>query len=276
VLVPHSFAAELALGSVEASDAAGRGYALIPVMRSVAELTAPAVTRPTEVQVDRGLAESPFVGMARIHVKGQLTRFVMAADNCTWSQKGRGRSMKTSILSWLTIPAALLMLCCGNADLPPAEGAAGITVRNTGDSTAGLACGASHTLVLGGAAPTPVSKGATWVDGQDGHSVTCSVTGGGTFALNGEINGEAMNFRISGTVTSGGTGTASVGLFDPDPKLSLALADSACTIRADSSFTVEKGSIYAAVSCSHLTALEDRYLWCAADGVFVFRNCVEQ
>jgi hypothetical protein len=181
--------------------------------------------------------------------------------------------MNTRILVWLSIPAALSLLSCGDADPPPAEGAAAITVKNSGNATTGYGCGASHPLVLGVAAPTPGDKGATWVNGQGGHSVSCAVSGSGTYTVSGEISGGNLNFRISGTATQGGTSTATVALFDP--VLALGMSDSACTINVQGSYAVEKGAIWAAVSCNHLTSSDDNHLWCAADAVFVLKNCAD-
>jgi hypothetical protein len=202
-----------------------------------------------------------------------LTRFDMTADNRFWSHEGGGRSMSTRILVWLSIPAALSLLSCGDADPPPAEGAAAITVKNSGSATTGFACGASHTLVLGTVAPTPAEPGAAWVDGQGGNSVSCTVRGSGTYTFSGEIRGGNLTFRISGTATQGATSTATVGLFDP--VLTTAMSDSACTVNVLGNYSVEKGSIWAGVSCSHLVSSEDRYLWCAVDAVFILKNCAD-
>lgn len=180
--------------------------------------------------------------------------------------------MDTRKLVWLSIPAALLSLSCGDADPPPAEGAVTVSIKNSGSSTSGYACGPSHTLTLAGLPPTASDTGASWVDGQEGHTVSCSVSGSGTFTFNGDISGNAANFRVSGSATQGASSAGSVALFDPN--LQIAMSDSNCTVRVDGSYKVENGSIFAAVSCSNLmNPNDDKYLWCAADAIFAFRNC---
>lgn len=181
--------------------------------------------------------------------------------------------MNTRNLVWLSVPAALSLLSCGDAVAPPAEGAVGVTVKNSGTATVGYGCSAAHPITLGAAAPTSSYQGATWTDGQDGNTVSCSVTGNGTFAVKGAIAGNGANFRVDGTVTAGGTGQAFVALFDPNQ--GVAMTDSACTIRVDGGFKVERGAVWGAVSCSHLSSLDDMHLWCGLDATFVFKNCAD-
>ncbi len=181
--------------------------------------------------------------------------------------------MNTRNLVWLSIPAALSLLSCGDAVAPPAEGAVGLTVKPSGDAAAGYSCGAAHQIVLGAAAPSPGSRGVPWTDGQDGHNVSCSVTGNGNFTVKGSISGESANFLLDGTVTAGGTGQALVALFDPNQQL--AMTDSTCTMHVDGDYKVEKGAIWGAVSCSRLKSDGDMFLWCALNATFVFKNCAD-
>jgi hypothetical protein len=181
--------------------------------------------------------------------------------------------MNTRNLVGLSIAAALSLLSCGDAVPPPAEGAAGLNVKNSGDATVGNGCSSPHLIVLGAAAPTPGDPGATWTDGHDGHRITCSVTGNGTFTVNGTITGPGENFRVDGKATAGETGPASVAFFDP--MQTTALSDKNCTMRVDGSYTVEKGAVWAAVSCSHMVSDDDPHIWCALDASFVFKNCAD-
>ena len=181
--------------------------------------------------------------------------------------------MKIRILTLVSIPAALSLLSCGDATPPPPEGTVTVTIQNSGSATAGYGCGASHVLAWGGAAPSPTDQGITWVDGQDGHDVECSVSGSGTFNVSASITGNGSSFSITGTVAAGGTGTAAVYLFDSN--LAVSMSDTNCTLRVDStgSFRVEKGAIWGAVSCSRLTSNDDNHLWCALNSTIVFKSC---
>lgn len=179
--------------------------------------------------------------------------------------------MNSRPLAWLTIPAALLSVSCGDAVPPPGEGAVAITVQNSASATSGYACGSSHPLLWGKEAPNPSSPGKTWVDGQDGKSVSCKVKGSGTYEFNGKISGNDSSFSISGTAQAGTTTSASVFFFDSN--LALGLGDAACSITVTGDYRVEKGAISAGVSCNHLVANDDMYLWCAANGTIIFKSC---
>lgn len=179
--------------------------------------------------------------------------------------------MNSRSVAWLTIPAALLSVSCGDAVPPPGEGAVGITVQNSSSAPSGYACGSPHMLVWGNEAPTPTSQGRTWVDGQNGKKVTCSVKGGGSYEFSGTLSGNDSSFSIRGTAQEGGTGPASVYFFDSN--MAFGLGDEACTVTVTGDYKVEKGAIWADVSCDHMISSDDMYLWCAARGTFVFKTC---
>jgi hypothetical protein len=178
--------------------------------------------------------------------------------------------MNTHSVGWLAIAVALSLLSCGDATPPPGEGAVSISISPSGLSPANHGCSISQTVLLGNAAPGPASQGGTWVDGEGGHAVSCSVSGDGTFSVSGEISADRAYFRINGTVQAGGTGTAKVSMFVASTGDSL--YDATCTISATGDYKVEKGAIWAGVTCSNLKS-SDLFQWCAATGTFVFKSC---
>jgi hypothetical protein len=98
------------------------------------------------------------------------------------------------------------------------------------------------------------------------------VRGGGTFSFDGSISGGA-NFSISGSVDAGGTGTARVYFFDSGGDFGITMSDNNCTVSATGDYRVEKGAIWASFTCPHMTSNDDTYLWCEAQGTFVFKSC---
>lgn len=179
--------------------------------------------------------------------------------------------MITRSLGIITIPVALAMLSCGNAVSPPAEGAVSVSFSPSPSAPSGYGCDATGTLVLAGDSPTATSQGVTWVDGHDSHSVDCKVTGNGTYEFNGSIFSYPAKFSISGSVTSGGTGTAVVSLFDPGARIGL--GDTQCTVEVINDYKVEKGAIWAGIDCKNLTSREYQNNRCRITGSFVFKSC---
>jgi hypothetical protein len=194
-------------------------------------------------------------------------------DNGTGSLEGGGLTMLVRSFGWLTVPAAFSMLSCGDAASPPPEGGAYITITNASSSGLGKGCpSAPHALKLSGATqPGPSDMGDVWVDGQDGHSVSCSVKGSGTYSVSGRLAGNGATFNINASVANGASGTASI--FVLDPTVQMTMADTACTIKVDGSYKVEKGAVWANISCTNLTSGDDMNLICALSGTIVFRSC---
>ncbi|HEY5962079.1 MAG TPA: hypothetical protein VIV60_36235 [Polyangiaceae bacterium] len=181
--------------------------------------------------------------------------------------------MNTRSLAWMTIPAAMLSISCGDAVPPPGEAAVSVQIGNSRDAPGGYACGQSHTLIWGNTGPSSSSQGSTWIDGEDGKEVSCSVSGGGTYEFSGKVVGQSSSFSITGSVQAGGTGTASVYFFDTGGEFGYVVRDNSCTVSATDNYKVEKGAVWASFHCSHMTSAEDMYLWCDANGTFVFKSC---
>jgi hypothetical protein len=175
--------------------------------------------------------------------------------------------MNTHSVGLLTILVALSLSSCGDATPPPAEGAVSVNISPSSSSPPSYGCSISQAMMLGNAAPGPASQGSTWVDGEGGHSVTCSASGDGTFTFSGEISSGNSRFTISGTVQAGGTGSATVSMFVPSGD---GLYDQNCTVNASGDYKVEKGAIWAGISCTSLKSASD---WCGANGTFIFKSC---
>jgi hypothetical protein len=136
-------------------------------------------------------------------------------------------------------------------------------------------CTVLQSMLFGNAAPGPASQGSTWVDGQGGHAVSCSVSGDGTYTFSGDISSSGSNgrFNIYGTVQAGGTGTAQLSVFVTGALGGISLYDPNCTVTATGEYKVEKGAIWAGLSCSKLQSGDDTYQWCSAIGTFIFKSC---
>lgn len=179
--------------------------------------------------------------------------------------------MKTQSLGLLTVPVTLVMLSCGDAAGPPAEGAVALSIHAASNAGTGYGCDISTTVVLGGEGPNGNSQGVTWVDGQDSHDISCVVSGDGTYRFQGEIRSGIGRFSVSGDLVKGGVGTANVNLFETGSALGLAQDD--CEISGSGNYMVEDGAIWAGFNCSKLRAPDDIYTWCSAQGTFVFKSC---
>jgi hypothetical protein len=180
--------------------------------------------------------------------------------------------MNTCTIGLLAVAAALSMLSCGDAVQPPAEGTIMASIHSASSAPAGYACQQTHSFTLGDEAPSLSNKGKTWVDGQAGHSVSCTVRGSGTYSVSAKIAGNSSSFQVTASqVSVGGDNPATVSLFDT--ALALNLYDEACTIEFSGDLTVEKGAVWAMVSCNHLISKDDGHLWCGLNAMILFKSC---
>jgi len=163
----------------------------------------------------------------------------------------------------------LSMLSCGNAVSPPAEGGVSVAIGNP--TSGGGVCPGSALLELAADPPSNSDPGTTWIDGRESHQVNCSVKGSGTYDFNGTIQGNKSNFTIDGTVERGGTGTATVAIFET--KLAIGLRGENCVVDARNNYTVEKGAIWAGVECNDVGSSDFVGTQCRVRGTFVFKSC---
>lgn len=172
----------------------------------------------------------------------------------------------------------------GTSGPPPQAGAfAHIQAAAPALTPPGKACSVqSHTATIG-TAPSTTTKGTPVVDGEAGV-VTCSVVGAGTFAFSASMTYGGTSFSIThGSITAGGSGTATIQVCDPTTGFCLgspAEPDTQgfglpCNVFVDQdSLEVSEGRIWARFECPTLENESTPNIWCASDaGVFVLENC---
>lgn len=169
---------------------------------------------------------------------------------------------------------ALLGTSCNDGSTPPpAEAAVSLTLQDSPTASGDYYCWPSYWVMIGYDAPSSTSQGIPLVDGRDFNEVNCSVKGNGEYAVNASVSGFGVDFHMQGSVQAGGSGTAKVEFFDFDTRVQMTVSDENCIITTDGAYTAEPGAIWASLNCAHIASSEDSHLWCAASGVFVFRNC---
>jgi hypothetical protein len=169
----------------------------------------------------------------------------------------------------LAFALSVFALGCSDPVPDPAEGAMILTLDSPID-TPGASCpivGAQTNI--GNPPPTLSSPG-----GKVKEGVKCAVRGGGTFNFSGEIPLGNVYFFASGSVTEGGTGSATVSAQGHITGESFkTVGGRLCTVGVDQgSLQVGPGRIFARVSCDSLQgSMSSRA--CGATGVFVFERC---
>ncbi|MGC4063359.1 MAG: hypothetical protein QM784_01635 [Polyangiaceae bacterium] len=182
--------------------------------------------------------------------------------------------MKLRNLGWCSAIAAFVALSCGDAVPPPAEGAATIALFPSKTAPTTYTCEThSITWAGNGLGPNSASTGELLVNGHDGATVSCKVSGDSSYDVKGSIRQNGATFSFSGKVDSNGTGTVRVDF--RDQANSTNQTDEACSIQLESgNYEVTSGAIWAGITCSHLVS-DFRYRWCAANATVVFKSCSE-
>jgi hypothetical protein len=196
--------------------------------------------------------------------------------------------MHVSSRWYVTAVFALGALGCSDPVAPPAQGAILARVRVPSPPIAEKQCrvgGAFSFDVPDIASTKPVEAldQDTYlhrvVDGENGASVSCSVSGSSTFTFSGEVRSGAKGIRFaSGTLGADLKGTAVITIID-STRLSTPLASPGATCVIDAAaaannrFQVKGGSIWASYSCPTVEAPPTDA--CAADGIFVLENCAQ-
>jgi hypothetical protein len=166
---------------------------------------------------------------------------------------------------------------------PPAEGGVYIRIYPASSVPAGAAC----TRTTGHAATIPAdtfptaagigpstqdSPGNPAIDGQNGAVVTCGVSGGDPYQVNGQMSLQSVSFAISGgSVPTQGNGTANIATFEPVGLSMQNPADAPCTVTA---MQIQAGAVWATFRCARYedpaTPMQSA---CAAEGLFLLQNC---
>ncbi|MEO7034776.1 MAG: hypothetical protein ABI548_12785 [Polyangiaceae bacterium] len=157
------------------------------------------------------------------------------------------------------------------------QGAVSITVGKPAQPVNDMACPVEGELSAIGApkVPTELNPGTSVVNGEQGYSVSCSVTGRGPFVFSGSIHGVSADGQLitvsfrNGMLGADFKGSADVSVLTP--QLGETLSSSApCTVMALQN-QAKPGSLWATFSCPQ-TALPPSTT-CSASGVIVFENC---
>ena len=196
--------------------------------------------------------------------------------------------MNVSTRWCVTAMVALGALSCSDPVPPPAQGAFWTTVQSESPPLAGKSCPVT-TLTYDVPTVDPMlippetldqdTYLHKLIDGQDGSTVRCAVTGGSTFTFSGRISlgGRALDIS-DGTLGADSKGTARITVTKSDqPGFSHSLSSTSanCVVNAakaaDNNFQVRKGSMWASFNCSDVEAAPADA--CKASGFFVLENC---
>jgi len=191
----------------------------------------------------------------------------------------------------VTAIVALGAAACSDPVPPPAQGAVRVTVESASPAIAGKSCPVTNLVydvphVDGLATPGDVLSESTYkkhiIDGQDGATVHCSVSGGPTFTFSGHValGGRALDI-LDGTVAANLMGTARITVTDTAEAtsgFSHSLASPSagpCAIKVVTAQNgvaqVKKGSVWASYTCPSVEASPSDA--CSSHGVFVLENC---
>lgn len=170
------------------------------------------------------------------------------------------------------------VLCGGSrAQPPPAQGAFAWSLKPISPAPAGKACPSAAAFT----SEVPTNGGLdadTYmrrvVDGEDGASVTCRVSGSVSFEVSARLFVAGRALVLDGTIAADRSGSAVVTVSDSQ-QLSTSLVGTSCTLDAKAgagqNFQIKAGSLWASFSCPTVEAAPNDV--CAASGIFVVENC---
>ena len=172
-------------------------------------------------------------------------------------------------------------LSCSDPVAPPAQGAMEIRIYPPSNAGANKCSLPAHVKILSGnptdtAKPSKTEPGERLIDGQDGASVKCTVSGGGSFSVSASVLKDPVSFGMSASI-NGTTGTGSVSEYDPDDTVTLISDPAGCTFTVTPPQEIASGRVWGSFSCP--TNFRDPNqpggTSCASEGNFVFENCQE-
>ena len=173
----------------------------------------------------------------------------------------------------LAVGIALAAISCSDP-VPPAY-KAGLRVNITGSG----ACptnAATRTIGEPGPDAAGAGKGVPIFDGEKGIKTNCTVAGGPQFNVATSITGNGITFNLSGSVSSAGPGTATIGLYTADLAEQFTSAAGACTVSAVQTgpnlFQVKPGAMWATFDCPSIKGSLATQT-CRLQGEVVIENC---
>ncbi|HTA93057.1 MAG TPA: hypothetical protein VK745_25940 [Polyangiaceae bacterium] len=164
----------------------------------------------------------------------------------------------------------------GGAGTVQAQGALTATVAEPVPMVAQMSCPVVDTYEIGAPeAPTTTDPGASVVNGSNGSTISCSVSGQGTFAFSGSLRGvTAQGDEIAiafsnGSVGPDGTGSTDVNFYTPQLSTDFSSA-TPCSVTVEDQ-QVKPGAIWASFQCAQVESPPSGL--CGLQGVVVFENC---
>jgi len=187
----------------------------------------------------------------------------------------RGSSAGAAVVSILAV------LGCSDPAAPPASGGATVQLSTVTPIETGKSCpsqGDPIFLAEGGVGPSATAKGKPFTDEEGGAEVSCSVGSGAEISFSGLIEKPAsgMFFQVQGKVAKGGTGKATVSVFDPNSTDVLKNPqDALCDVSVENKpLVVGEESIWAEYSCPRLVSDDNLSILCDIDqSWFFFDHC---
>jgi hypothetical protein len=177
----------------------------------------------------------------------------------------------------LALGVALAALSCSDP-VPPAY-KAGLRVNVTSIGGGTLRCPTSAaTQQIGEPGPDWMvtgSKGGLIFDGEKGVKTSCTVAGGPQFNVATSIAGGGMSFNLSGSVSSAGTGTATISLYNSDLAGQFSSPPGGCTVTAVQTaqgHQIKAGAMWATFNCPTITG-QIATDGCRLQGEVVIENC---
>jgi hypothetical protein len=204
------------------------------------------------------------------------------------------RSMVNGLL--LTSVALALLGCSGSSaggggvqigpEAVPAQGSLTLVLGQSPLADPGFTCPINATYAVGSPAPTEASLGVPLLDGENGASISCSVSGAGqSFAMMASLStvvssssGKQVTVKLAldaPAVTATNPAPAQSSVFTSDLSDSITSsssdANAGCTLHVLND-QLKPGAVWGTFSCPKLTAQPSSE--CAASGTFVFEDCV--
>jgi hypothetical protein len=161
---------------------------------------------------------------------------------------------------------------------PPAQASLVFAYGPPSVPGSGCAISSAGSAFIGGPPRSATGEpGPHAVDGVDGVTVSCSVSGSGTFSLSGRAVKNVTSFALlSGTLVSGGRGTARIAVSSPATagRQLVSPEDAPCELYGDrGSLQVANGRVWAAFSCGLIQNPSQPGSTCGINGEFLFENC---
>jgi hypothetical protein len=169
---------------------------------------------------------------------------------------------------------------CSDPVPPPAQTSLFFVVGQPNVPGAGCALGGAQFANIGGPPSSPRGDpGPREVDGQNGASIGCKVSGSGSFSVSGTAQKGATSFvLLGGSAQAGGEGSGKISIASPATagKQLTSTNDKPCRLLLNRTpFQVAPGNIWAEFFCDLIVNSTQPGSQCGLHGEIVFENCEE-